>query len=268
MKRDQSGRFRGQRQSSYTQPSQENCRRTSLAASLGSLIGGAALGAVATYLLDPDQGADRRAALGKTAHRAYDSTAEALRSAYEKTAHGMGSAFSAVGEKASQVGAAAYDSLPDSDDVRKTGRRFFNRARGAAEDAGDTASSWFDSARSWLPNRSMALERHSDYAMNPGAVSATAASTLLLGAGAMWLFDPERGRGRRAWIGQKAVHFLNEIGDFARATGRHLRNKTRGYYHETASAVSSAADYVRPSRAAEQSEATPASYTPDFPPQM
>ena len=77
--------------------------------------------------------------------------------------------------------------------------------------------------------------------MEPAGVSATAVSTLLVGAGAMWFFDPDRGRARRAWIGQKLTRAMNEIGDFARATGRHLRNKSKGYYHEGKAAVCDAA---------------------------
>jgi hypothetical protein len=39
----------------------------------------------------------------------------------------------------------------------------------------------------------------------------------------------------------RAIH---EIGDFARATGRHLRNKSKGYYHQTKSATCNAAEAV------------------------
>jgi gas vesicle protein len=252
MERDSSGRFRGRGEQTSYEQSQQRCS-SSVGASIGALIGGAALGAIATYLLDPEQGADRRAALGKTAHRAFDSTADALRSAYESTAHGVGSALSAVGEKASAVGAAAYDAMPDSKDIREAGRRFFDSAGDAAGSASDTAHSWLNSARSMLPSyRSMKLEQHSDYAMNPGAVGATAVSTLLLGAASMWLFDPSKGRARRAWLGQKMTRFMNEIGGFARATGRHIRNKSQGYYHQASSAVSSAAERVNPIQSREQ----------------
>src|SRR5262249_35945104 len=85
------------------------------------------------------------------------------------------------------------------------------------------------SARDYLSSRAPKPERHSDYAMEPAAVSATALGTLLIGAGAMWLFDPDRGRARRAWIGQKITRAVNEMGDFARATGRHLPNKSNAH---------------------------------------
>src|SRR5439155_17215224 len=76
----------------------------------------------------------------------------------------------------------------------------------------------------------------------PTDTSATTAAAdglglLALGRGAMWLMDPARGRGRRAWLGQKATRRLNETGDFMRATGRHLANKSKGYYYETRSAA-------------------------------
>jgi hypothetical protein len=78
-----------------------------------------------------------------------------------------------------------------------------------------------------------------------------------LSVAATWLFDPDRGRGRRAWLAQKATRYLNETGDFMRATGRHLRNKTRGYYHESRSAVEHFTGDEQQSRPAAQTESCP-----------
>ena len=74
----------------------------------------------------------------------------------------------------------------------------------------------------------------------------------MLGLGAMWLFDPARGRGRRAWIGQKANRFVNESGRFMRATGRHLANKSKGYYYEGRRAVTSAGQSLSDTSVAER----------------
>jgi hypothetical protein len=65
----------------------------------------------------------------------------------------------------------------------------------------------------------------------------SAAGALLLGVGAMWLFDPSRGRGRRAWLMQKANRCINETGQMMNATGRHIRNRMRGYAHEAGSLI-------------------------------
>lgn len=248
MKRDSSGRFSRRQGSQSPQASladrqnprsqaEESCAPASMTTGILSLLGGAALGTLAMYLLDPEQGDERRAAARDLARRAFRTTADAARSAYQHTSHVASDAWDKVSEKAADAGAAAYDKLPN-------GKQLAESASNAASSASDTAHSWFDSARGYLSSRRPQLERHSDYAMEPAAVSATAVSTLLIGAGAMWMFDPDRGRARRAWLGQKFTRAIHEIGDFARATGRHLRNKSKGYYHEGASAVSSAAESV------------------------
>jgi gas vesicle protein len=216
-----------------------------------SLLGGAALGTLAMYLLDPAQGDERRAAARQLAQRAFRTTADAARSAYNRGSEVASDAWDKVSEKAADAGAAAYDAMP-------SGKNLAASASDAASSASDTAHSWFDSARGYLSRRRPQLERHSDYAMEPAAVSATAVSTLLVGAGAMWFFDPDRGRARRAWIGQKLTRAMNEIGDFARATGRHLRNKSKGYYHDGKAAVCDAAQAVGVVAGEEQPAATSA----------
>jgi hypothetical protein len=65
---------------------------------------------------------------------------------------------------------------------------------------------------------------------------------LALGAGLMYMLDPERGRRRRALLRDKLVSACNNS---ARATGskaRHLSNRARGLMHETRSALASAAE--------------------------
>ena len=59
---------------------------------------------------------------------------------------------------------------------------------------------------------------------------------LAMGAGLMYLLDPQRGRRRRARIRDKVVHGAHEIED-AKGTiasrARHLRNRARGAVAET-----------------------------------
>ena len=49
------------------------------------------------------------------------------------------------------------------------------------------------------------------------------------GVGLMWILDPDRGRTRRARLGQQAQHVLNQTSRTFHSTGRHLRNKLTGY---------------------------------------
>jgi osmotically-inducible protein OsmY len=54
---------------------------------------------------------------------------------------------------------------------------------------------------------------------------------ILLGAGLMYLLDPDRGRRRRALIRDQVVHGAHEIEDFGgevASRARHLRNRARG----------------------------------------
>jgi gas vesicle protein len=70
-----------------------------------------------------------------------------------------------------------------------------------------------------------------------GAVCSTSGFGMLLGgmaAGAalMYLFDPERGRGRRARLSDQLASKANRLGDRAEARARDLRNRAQGMMHE------------------------------------
>ena len=62
-----------------------------------------------------------------------------------------------------------------------------------------------------------------------------------IGAGCMYLFDPSRGRTRRARIRDNAVHVWNEAGDAVESNSRHLANRARGMLHEAKTCISSSA---------------------------
>jgi len=227
---------------------------------IAALVGGAVAGTLAMYLLDPEHGQDRRTRARETARRAMEHSGDIARDVYGKTSHALGDAWETVHDKVTETGAAAYKAIPSAqhlhDGLQNGGHRLMERARDAAGSAGSrvsdaahvlsqTAHSLIDSARQRLTRRTPHLERHSDYAMNPAGVTGAVLGALALGAGAMWLFDPAKGRARRAWLGQKANRVVHEVGDFSAATGRHLRNKAKGYYCETASAVSNLATDVK-----------------------
>ena len=54
------------------------------------------------------------------------------------------------------------------------------------------------------------------------------AMALLGGAGLMYLFDPERGRRRRALVRDKMVHLANTTEDAAEGVMRDMSNRMRG----------------------------------------
>ncbi|HEY3129889.1 MAG TPA: BON domain-containing protein [Acidobacteriota bacterium] len=68
--------------------------------------------------------------------------------------------------------------------------------------------------------------------MNKGMTLITATG---LGAGLMYMFDPDRGKRRRAMIRDKVAHTFNQTGDAIGVTWRDLRNRTRGLVSEIVS---------------------------------
>jgi len=73
-----------------------------------------------------------------------------------------------------------------------------------------------------------------------GAVCSAGSVGVLLGgmaAGAalMYLFDPDRGRGRRTRLSDQTASKLNRFGDRAGAKARDLRNRAQGLVHEAGS---------------------------------
>ncbi len=80
-------------------------------------------------------------------------------------------------------------------------------------------------------------ERRSDY--EGGGGSANSIGLLLggigIGALLMYLFDPDRGRGRRARLADQLTSQVNRMGEAAEAKGRDLRNRAQGLMHEAGS---------------------------------
>lgn len=62
-------------------------------------------------------------------------------------------------------------------------------------------------------------------------------SGLMLGAAAMYILDPDRGRRRRALARDKAFHFAKSLGDYADKTARDLVHRSEGLMFETWSSV-------------------------------
>lgn len=73
--------------------------------------------------------------------------------------------------------------------------------------------------------------------MNKGLTLATG---LGLGAGIMYLLDPDRGRRRRALLRDKCAWSARRTGEIFEGTARDLRNRTQGIVAELQSRFSSA----------------------------
>jgi hypothetical protein len=212
----------------------QRCAPTSALATGLKLIGGAGLGAVVMYLLDPEAGERRREEMrikaaraaattgtvfgnvaeiaGNVAGNVWDMTTEAGRAAAQRAAElgstGAAAASSYSSNLADRAGESAYA-------WNKSARRQMRSAR-------NQASGWFgrEEERSYVPETSTV---------------ASAVTALAAGVGLMYLLDPTDGARRRNLLLDKTRHCLNETGDFFRRTGRHLANRSRGMAHETQS---------------------------------
>jgi len=216
-----------------------------------SLLAGAGIGVALMYLFDPETGEERRERLRKQANTALDASGAALGTAWEgisSTAGDVGDTlrdrFADATDAVSSSTRSTRSSLADAgsgawDNVRGFGRNVYNRAA-------DTVGGWWDSASDYGDDVSSragkAIRRAGSYVPHEEehhyvGQTACALGSLAIGAGIVWLLDPNRGRGRRAWLGDKTNSVLRETGDFFRKTGRHIANRSRGMYHETSSMV-------------------------------
>ena len=59
-----------------------------------------------------------------------------------------------------------------------------------------------------------------------------------IGAAIMYMFDPERGKRRRALIRDKAVGLKNDLSDMAEKRAVDMKNRAKGMLHEAKSAMS------------------------------
>lgn len=122
---------------------------------------------------------------------------------------------------------ASAGNVPDDAEVR-TQAAWGQGERGAAgyEDSGRSELHFTEdelrAARgeggSWAPwAQGESARRASDFLLG-----------LVLGAGLMYVLDPDRGRRRRALVRDQVVHAGHELGDVVSAKARHLSNQARG----------------------------------------
>jgi hypothetical protein len=64
-----------------------------------------------------------------------------------------------------------------------------------------------------------------------------AAGVLAIGAGAMFFFDPAKGRSRRAWLRDKVVSLTRNANKSVTGYGRHVGNKIHGAVAEAKNAM-------------------------------
>lgn len=237
-----------------------------------SLLGGALLGAAAMYLLDPESGRRRRANASALAEDAWEraremgvdladrsrSAAAGLAAGASGLASGASDRFEDLRESSAARGAAHGVSNLGArvsdiasglwDRARHLGSSAGSGITGAASGvsgaasgaASGMASSFRGASHSTRHALARSLDpRHFDRGGSATSYAATGLGTLVAGAAAMYFLDPQRGRGRRAYVRDQFTHIVNETGTAFRKTGTHLRNKMQGVAASTRGQVSS-----------------------------
>jgi ElaB/YqjD/DUF883 family membrane-anchored ribosome-binding protein len=192
-------------------------------------LGAAGIGVGLMYLLDPEQGRRRRAAIISTAEHALAHAGETAGA----TLHGAKSTVRAMAEKVSDYAHHMAENLNDS--AQDVADHADNQVRGYLSQAHQFHHHLVDRAGALVTRAKKAAHLDSDLhpiALTAGITGATV-GVLGLGAGLMYVFDPAKGRARRAWMCDKAMSFTRRSGKSARQYGRHLGNRMRGVVAET-----------------------------------
>jgi gas vesicle protein len=220
-----------------------------------ALLGGAVLGAAAMYLLDPEAGRRRRATLTESAGDALRATGEAVGPAWESISDRARDMSQRLSEGAQSMGSSLSDRAGAArDSARDAGSDAYGSVRGAFGSARDTAGSWAESLGDWgrgfgkrvsrgargvsedVSSRARRLSPWHEEESHATAYTVAGISAAALGAGLIYLLDPQNGRRRRAMAVDQLTGVVNQTGRAFRQSGRYvqdLMNRGRGAAHET-----------------------------------
>ncbi len=225
--------------------------------SLFSLVGGVGVGAIAMYLLDPDQGGQRRRAMAQRAEHVVSDTTGAVNTGLKSSAESAKSLAHNISQYSQQLADHASGRLSDTASAARGQARqaaqqlqerlknsvgsLVNHAHRYAGDAADQVAA----ARANVHNRADAVYNRAKSAAQrqagitpshpvelAGEITLGTLAIAGIGAGAMYFFDPARGRARRSWAGDKISSWARKGGKSARRYGRHLGNQLKGYAHD------------------------------------
>jgi gas vesicle protein len=220
-----------------------------------ALLGGAVLGAAAMYLLDPEAGRRRRATITESAGDALRATGEAVGPAWESLSDRARDIGTRLSEGAQSMGSSLSDRAASArDGARDAGSGAYDSARGAFGSARDTASDWMESLGDWgrgfgkragkrargfgsdVSDRARRLNPWHEEESHATAYTVAGISAAALGAGLIYLLDPQNGRRRRAMAVDQMTGIVNQTGRAFRQSGRYvqdLMNRGRGAALET-----------------------------------
>jgi len=198
--------------------------RTGMTSGL-SLLGGLAIGAGLMYLLDPDEGADRRKTVGNLAGGAMSASGSALSSGWETLKDTAGRLYDAASE-----GAGAFkDKLSDGAEYvsdNRYSKRISKSARRASNEASDRLGYL------WRGRDHHGLESGTSQGL-------AAVACLALGVGAMYFLDANDGARRRSVFRDKFLSAFGRMATSLEKQGRNIWNRANGMMHDARSSLSS-----------------------------
>lgn len=193
---------------------------------------GALAGAAAMYLLDPETGQRRRQFIRRQAGDYLGSAGEAVQSGWEKVADRARDVGGAVADRARDIGSAVAERAKEwtgaageqAEDITDYGNRLWGRVQQLGRRIGSHAEDLRDRARGAVEPSTPLLP-----------ISLTGVGCCAIGAGLMYLMDPDRGRSRRAWLTDKIASFARGTTRSVYRTGEDWRNRAYGMAVETRS---------------------------------
>jgi gas vesicle protein len=209
-----------------------------------SLLVGAGVGMALMYLLDPQAGNDRREYIQRAAREKLAKASDAASAGFEHLHDAVSSAAQApavqmLAARAADAARGVYNEFGHHAAAAANDAQ--ERASGAAQGvhakinakldelrdrAGDLKNSAQARYGKWLNRSTLQLGRDEDH--HYIGQTACALGSLALGAGAVYLFDPEQGHQRRAQLVERTAYAFRETGDFFRKAGRRLVTRGRG----------------------------------------
>lgn len=237
-----------------------------------SILVGAGVGMALMYLLDPEEGVKRREKIQRAAQERLAQAGSAasvglehLHDAVDHAAHAPAvraiaaraadAARGVIDEFGNRASSAVSDAQQQANDAARGLQGGFDglhsQVAGKLSDLGGGASKWAnhlkDNARarygSWLNKSTLELGRDEDHHYVGQTVCAL--SSLALGAGAVYLFDPAQGRERRSHLIVGATHAVQETGDFFRKAGRRLVSRGRAVARSAGEGARDAVSHFR-----------------------
>jgi gas vesicle protein len=240
------------------------------------MLVGAGVGVALMYLLDPDEGSARREQIQHAArerlaqastaasarleqlHGVVDRAAQApaVQAIAARAADAARGLVDEFGHRASSAASTAQQQASDAAGGFQAGvENLHSHVAGTLNDLGEKysgkASKWANDLKEnaqarygkWLNKSSLALGRDEDHRYVGQTVCAL--GSLALGAGAVYLFDPEQGHQRRSNLIGNATHVVQETGDFFRKAGRRLVTRGRAVARSASEQAADAVSHFR-----------------------